>query len=572
MIRRLSLLWKILLSTSIAITALLALTGWFVQQQTLAVLSQNLQSEIDTGFKAYQAVWQSRTETLRSVSLVLSGMADVRAAFGTRDNATIRDTAGEIWSRISNTSAMFLVCDPHGNVIASLGGGEAIHGELAAVSQALPKFPAQSAGFFVDRHRLYELVITPVYTDGGAGPVLLDVLVAGFPVTDEVSRELKNRTGSDFVFYAGDQLVSSTTTSKVAADLKSGHHTGGTLLRLPAPNDEYLEFSVLASPLMDIGGKPVGELLIARPYDSVRASIAALQTRLIAVWAAVILFAIALSFLLARRILRPIQELDLAASRIARQEYDTHVPEGGDDELGRLARTFNAMCTSIQQARRELIRQERLSTISRLGSSIVHDLRNPLASIYGGAEMLMDGDLNDAQGTRISTNIYRASRNIQNMLQELVDVSRGRVNPAESCRLVEIVNAAVENQTAAADTHGVTVTVQVDDTVELPLERARIERVLQNLIGNAIEAMPNGGRIEIVSEITAKTALLHVRDNGPGIPPEIAAGIFQPFAASSKQGLGLGLALSRQTVLDHGGDLWLERADEGAQFVICLPL
>ncbi len=566
MIRRLSLLWKILLSTSVAITGLLALTGWFVHQQTLTVLSQNLQSEIETGFKAYQAVWQSRTETLRSVSLVLSGMPDVRAAFGTRDKATIRDTAGEIWSRISNTSALFLVCDPHGSVIASLGGNDSWGGEIEAVREALPKFPAQSAGFFVHGGQLYEIVITPVYTEGGSGPVLLDVLVAGFPVTGEVTRELKSRTGSDFLFYAGNALVAATTPPEVGQELRKGYSGSGSLLRVRAA--ENREFAVLGTALPAIDGNSLGQLLIARSNDSVRQSLSTLQTRLVAVWAIVILFAIAMSFLLARRILRPIQELDLAAARIARQEYETHVPEGGDDELGRLAHTFNTMCASIQQARRELIRQERLSTISRLGSSIVHDLRNPLASIYGGAEMLMDGDLNEAQRTRISTNIYRASRSIQNMLQELVDVSRGRVNPAESCRLVEIVHAAVENQTAAADTNDVSVTVRVDDTVELPLERARIERVLQNLIGNAIEAMPNGGKIEIESELTPEAALLHVRDNGPGIPADIAAGLFQPFAASSKQGLGLGLALSRQTVLDHGGDLWLEPAKAGAHFVI----
>ena len=84
------------------------------------------------------------------------------------------------------------------------------------------------------------------------------------------------------------------------------------------------------------------------------------------------------------------------------------------------------MCASIQDARAVLIRQERISTIARLSSSIVHDLRNPLASIYGGAEMMMDGDLSEAQMHRIAGNIYRSSRAINELLRELVDVSRGR--------------------------------------------------------------------------------------------------------------------------------------------------
>ena len=218
-IRRLSLLWKILLSTSIALTALFALTGWFVQQQTLAALSQNLQSEIETSSRAYQAVWQSRTETLRSVSLVLSGMPDVRSAFGTRDRATIRDTAQEIWSRISHTSALFLVCDPTGSVIASLGGGEALGVEIAAVRDSVPHFPAQAAGFSMENGRLYELVITPVYIESGAGLILLNVLVAGFPVLHDVAEELRSRTGSDFVFLAGGRVVTSTLEQDTAAQL-----------------------------------------------------------------------------------------------------------------------------------------------------------------------------------------------------------------------------------------------------------------------------------------------------------------------------------------------------------------
>src|SRR5207248_9198311 len=119
-----SLLRKILLSTSIAITLLLGAAGWFVQSQTSSVLSRNLEAELKGGFRAYESLWQARAEMLRSVSLVLSSMSDVRAAFQTKDGATIRDTATEIWSKISQPSALVLVTDPQGEVIAALAGGD----------------------------------------------------------------------------------------------------------------------------------------------------------------------------------------------------------------------------------------------------------------------------------------------------------------------------------------------------------------------------------------------------------------------------------------------------------------
>src|SRR5215210_4935735 len=137
MIRRLrvSLLWKILLSTSLAITVLFGLTGWLVQRHALRVASAMLHEEVSASFRAYESLWRSRAAMLASVSRILSSMSDVRAAFGTGDRATIRDTAGELWARMSDADAVFLVTDPQGGVIASLGGepSQTISGNLPFV-------------------------------------------------------------------------------------------------------------------------------------------------------------------------------------------------------------------------------------------------------------------------------------------------------------------------------------------------------------------------------------------------------------------------------------------------------
>jgi len=154
--------------------------------------------------------------------------------------------------------------------------------------------------------------------------------------------------------------------------------------------------------------------------------------------------------------------------------------------LGRLAQTFNAMCASIQQARQELIRQERISTIGRLSSSIVHDLRNPLAAVYGGAEMLVDTELTPTQVKRLAANIYRASRRIQELLQDLLNVSRGNAAGAEVCNLREVAVAGCESLLASAEAQHVDLQIRIEDEIELPLERNRMERVFSNLVGNAL--------------------------------------------------------------------------------------
>jgi signal transduction histidine kinase len=146
---------------------------------------------------------------------------------------------------------------------------------------------------------------------------------------------------------------------------------------------------------------------------------------------------------------------------------------------------------------------------------------------------------------------------------------------AETCRLREVAAAACEELAAAAESQAVRILLEVPEDLELPLERNRMERVFTNLIGNALEAMPGGGAIHISARVEHRIALVDVRDDGLGIAPDIRGSLFQqPFvSAGKKNGLGLGLALSRQTVLDHGGDMGVESEfGKGACLRFRLPL
>lgn len=576
---RLSLLWKILLSTSIALTVLFAVMGWIVQDNATRAMSASVDGEVQASFRAYDSLWRSKAETLASISLVLSRMSDVRAAFSTGDQATIRDTAGELWKQISNQDAIFVVTDPGGRVLASLGGqfGGALSEDLPVVREAAPGFPKQGAGFMIADGHLYQIAVTPVYVQSGRGLGLLNVLVAGHVVDQDVVKNLKNSTGgSDFCFLSDGRVIASTLDSSANASVQAAPLADGNMRRIEAGGTEY---TLLGTPLLDVAGRPVGELRILRSFAGAREQINALRRNIFLVWLLAVLVGLWLTYSLARDILKPVKELDLGAAEVSRGNYEYRVPaESGDgpgrDELSRLATAFNAMCGSIQSARQELIRQERIATIGRMSTSIVHDLRNPLAAIYGGAEMLIDAGLSPDQVRRLAGNIYRSSRRMQQMLQELMDAGRGRGSEAELCHLHDIVRAACQEYASAAEAQSIVVEIMVKEDIELPLERARMERVFLNLIANALEAMPNGGRLIISAEADNTAVLVRVRDTGPGIAPEIRSRLFQPFVtAGKKHGVGLGLAFSHQTVLDHGGDLSIDPTSaQGACFLIRLPL
>ncbi len=542
-----------MLSTSIAITLLFMGLGWAIQSQFARIADETMADEVRASFQAYESLWQARAEELASVSRVMSRMPDIRAAFGTKDQATIQDTAAEVWSRVGRSGTLFAVADPAGNVIAQVGPG-ARH--LDFMRAAATQFPKQAQGFVTLDGKLYQIVLTPVYVaSSGEGTGLLNVLVAGVAVDSEHVGELKKATGgSDFVFTTGGQVAAST--------LGAGEQARA--------GPEYFRETY---PLKDIEGHEVGQLSILRSFEAAKQRVDAMRTRLVVLWIAAVVLGLTVSYWLTRRLLRPLGDLGRAAAEIGRGNYQVQVPADGSSEIASLAESFNTMSANLSKAREELIRQERISTIGRLSTSIIHDLRNPLAAIYGGSEMLVDREMPQPQVQRLAGNIYRASRKVQDMLQELADVTQGRGHAREVCRLRDVVEAACEPLRADAEEHGVEVRVEIAEDIELPMDRSPMERVFQNLIVNAIEAMSNGGEVRVRTERGTEDVAVVVEDNGPGIPPQIAAELFQPFVTSGKaNGVGLGLALSRKTVLSHGGDLSLESSEGGARFRVRLPV
>ena len=187
---------------------------------------------------------------------------------------------------------------------------------------------------------------------------------------------------------------------------------------------------------------------------------------------------------------------------------------------------------------------ESMSAMDWLSTSIVHDLRNPLGTICAGAEMLMDLDSTPIQAKRLAANIHRAAGRMRELLADLTGVARGDRSTAEICDIREVIVAASEAALAAMERQGVQILLDVPEGMELPLTRSPIERVFFNLITNALEAMPGGGKISIGARKAGNSVLMELEDTGPGIPRCIRDRLFEPFVTADKHnGLGLGLGL-----------------------------
>jgi signal transduction histidine kinase len=207
-----------------------------------------------------------------------------------------------------------------------------------------------------------------------------------------------------------------------------------------------------------------------------------------------------------------------------------------------------------------------------LCTSIVHDLRNPLATICAGAEVLMAYDQTAAHVKRMANNIHVAASRMCELLTDLRHEACGTAAATEITSLRGVLASAAEAAYKTTGSVGIQIVLDVPGSITLPLVRTQMERVFLNLITNSLQAMRNGGKVRITAKESAACALIEVEDTGPGVPLRIRDRLFERFVTADKEdGLGLGLALARQAARDHGGDMWMEPAS-GARFVMRLPL
>jgi len=245
-----------------------------------------------------------------------------------------------------------------------------------------------------------------------------------------------------------------------------------------------------------------------------------------------------------------------------------------DQQIRHVVRRVAEVAERLQQHQREMLRAEQLSAVGQLAASMAHEIRNPLTSI----KMLVEAGLRTQKPRPftsenlnvIHTEIARLERTVQNFL----DFARPAALERSVCDLREIIQQAAELVRARARQQQVLLQVRcTDNPVVLNIDRDRFCSVLVNLLINALDAMPNGGRLEVELGEPARTGvLLTVTDTGRGIAQELAGRLFTPFSSTKATGSGLGLSICKRVVEEHGGSISAaNRAEGGASFTITLP-
>jgi len=231
--------------------------------------------------------------------------------------------------------------------------------------------------------------------------------------------------------------------------------------------------------------------------------------------------------------------------------------------------------TDIRRLEEEVRTKEKLAAVGEMAAQLAHEIRNPLGSIRGSAQVLSgEPELGEEQG-RLLAIISRESKRLSDTLNRFLYQAKTPVRPRHPVDLLPVVESAVtllRNGSEVGSDH--VVTFEADEGPHLCLaDPDQITQVFWNLARNGLEAMPAGGRLDIALRRVERDVVLSVRDEGRGIARDEQRRLFEPLAAAGRPGAGLGLAIVFQIVRQHGGDIAvLSASGQGTQFDVRLPL
>lgn len=226
---------------------------------------------------------------------------------------------------------------------------------------------------------------------------------------------------------------------------------------------------------------------------------------------------------------------------------------------------------------RELARSERLSSLGQMAAGLAHEIKNPLGSIQGAAEILGDDAPAGSKERELFDILRKESRRLGGVVDDFLGFARPRppqLAPVDVARCIERASTQMELDASARR-----ITIERDLAHELPAisaDAAQFHQVLLNLLLNAIAASPDGARVVIGARAVTRDShggvAISVRDHGTGIPADVIPRVFDPFFTTKEDGTGLGLSISHTIVRDHGGSIGIDSAPgEGTTVTVVLP-
>lgn len=282
------------------------------------------------------------------------------------------------------------------------------------------------------------------------------------------------------------------------------------------------------------------------------------------------------SWLISRSLARPINELTGAMAVVGSGHLDHPITPRSRDEIGELASAFGRMTDNLRQSRAALVQSEKLASIGEMAAAVAHGLRNPLASLRAAAQLVRQHPEAPSSREHLDAIVEEVDR-LDRRISHLLSFSR----PAPFHPLQEKVSRLVEGLLPAFSQllreRGIELQLDLPGALpEVRVDPMQLEQALVEIVSNALDAMPSGGRLRIAASVDAHLSgagyvTVEVTDTGPGIPDHVLPSVCEPFFTTRHEGTGLGLAIAKRYVEQNGGRLEITSRPGATSVRVRLP-
>ena len=335
-----------------------------------------------------------------------------------------------------------------------------------------------------------------------------------------------------------------------------------------------------ATETIDLENGRIAEVRLQFSFEPGTEAIRAFKNRYLLLLSLVFLLTLAALIYLIMQALRPLQKLSETCADISEGNLHDVPVNGSTLEILVLSNTFNRMVKSLREKEKveaNLRQAQRLSAIGNLAAGVAHDVRNPLNAI----KLLSSQALDRLREEDDRESPAKHLESIRNEVDRLEDIVSGFLSLAkeerllrERIRLEPILDENFALVAKEAEKRQVKLTRELrTKNVDLDLDSKHFSRALLNVLINALDACKAGGRVRLLSRVTGSWCEIEVRDDGPGMTPEVLEHAFDPYFTTKTTGTGLGLSITRGIVEEHGGRVEIfSSSDTGTQIIIRLPL
>ncbi|MGO9442402.1 MAG: ATP-binding protein [Terriglobales bacterium] len=572
---------KFLLSLLLLTTGLTGASLFIVRRSVRVHASDELSRELENSAATLRDFQARRERAAERSAELLADVPLLKAMMLTRDPATIQDASADIWR--SAGADLFVLADPAGKMMALDNSGrqlspQAVEGMLAPVAAMQP-------GWWSVDGRLYQVFYHSIDSGSSSERNSVGMLVVGYELSPLLAQQISNIADGPVAFRTAGKIVASTLETQQAAALEADSPVRAE----HGPQQVKLGGEAFVVNAFQFSPHSTGvELIVLKSYDRATVFIERMNRLIVGVGVVAVLLGAGFVFFISHTFTRPLGELVTGVRALSKGDFAFPLKNAGDDEVAELTSAFDRMRLSLQESQQRMVTSARLEAVGQLAGGVAHDFNNLITIIKGYSDLLLCELQPGDPSVKYAEEVRKAGDRAASLTRQLLAFSRKQVLQPQAVDLNLVVSNLQNMLKVLIGEHIEIATVPGAGLPKVMADPGQVEQAIMNLVVNARDAMPNGGKVEVrtakmlVDETMAAAretkpgcyVRLSVADTGCGMNEATLKQIFQPFFTTKEvgKGTGLGLAIVYGVVKQSGGFVEVEsELGKGSTFHVSLP-